>query len=313
LAAQGSVDVNDAVIKNKSSLRLFVAPENTQPTLRIVLPGHPMTDRAIEVVFPEQVTVRKHGSTDVEHIYMWQSGLQGKPPAWRQESQSLECEKDFGGGINLPARATLEDDGVLFHNEFTNRSDTAYDLIWAPTDPRLTSIFYDVRLERTYVHHQDGVDLLASEIPNRFSMPLKQWLPTRYKASFTWPVPAQRIEHGDDGITYYNKSRAVDQPLVATLSEDHKWVVASFSRATGNVWSNPELTCQHVDEESSLGPGGQAVLEVKILIFRGSLDQVLQKVSAQRRTLNRRRKHFPLSQHEAGGRNGLSGTNKTTV
>jgi hypothetical protein len=285
LAAQGSADVSNAVIRNKNGLRLFVAPENTQPTLRIVLPGHPKTDRAIEVVFPEHVTVRKHGSTDAEHIYMWQSGQQGKPPAWRQDSQSLEYEKDFGDGIHLLARATLEDDGVLFHYEFTNRSDTAYDLIWAPTDPRLTSIFHDVRLERTYVHHQDGFDLLASETPNRLSMPLKQWLPTRYMASFTWPVPAQRIEHRDDGITYYNKSRAVDQPLVATLSEDHKWVVASFSHTTGNVWSNPELTCQHVDEASSLGPGGQAVLEVKILIFRGSLDQVLQKVSAQRRTL----------------------------
>src|SRR5437016_9022509 len=26
---------------------------------------------------------------------------------------------------------------------------------------------------------------------------------------------------------------------------------SSFARTTGNVWSNPELTCQHVDPESS--------------------------------------------------------------
>jgi hypothetical protein len=74
--------------------------------------------------------------------------------------------------------------------------------------------------------------------------------------------------------------------MVATLSADRQWVVASFTRTTGNVWSNPELTCQHVDRQSSLPPGQQAVLEVKLLIFRGSLDQALQKVISQRNSLN---------------------------
>jgi len=159
-----------------------------------------------------------------------------------------------------------------------------YDLIWAPIDPRLTSVFHDVRLERTYVHHAGGFDLLASETPSRLTMPLDQWLPARYLASFTWPIPSRRVDHRD-GITYYNKSRAVDEPLIATLSMDGKWVVASFTRSVGNVWSNPELTCQHVDPETALAPGQQAILEVKILIFRGSLDQVLHKVIAQRSSL----------------------------
>jgi hypothetical protein len=88
-----------------------------------------------------------------------------------------------------------------------------------------------------------------------------------------------------EGITHYNKSRAVDQPMVATVSTDGKWVVASFTRTTGNVWSNPELTCQHVDPQAPLAPGGTAILEVKMLVFRGSLDDALQKVIAQRETL----------------------------
>jgi len=70
--------------------------------------------------------------------------------------------------------------------------------------------------------------------------------------------------------------------MVATLSTDHKWVVASFTRTTGNVWSNPELTCQHVDAETSLDPGQQAVIEVKILVLQGTLDDALHKVIAQR-------------------------------
>jgi hypothetical protein len=51
------------------------------------------------------------------------------------------------------------------------------------------------------------------------------------------------------------------------------------------VWSNPELTCQHVDPQTSLAPNQRAVLEVKVLIFQGSLDQALQKAISQRSTL----------------------------
>jgi len=47
----------------------------------------------------------------------------------------------------------------------------------------------------------------------------------------------------------------VDEPLIVTLSTDRKWIVASFIRATGNVWSNPELTCQHVDPQTSAALG----------------------------------------------------------
>jgi hypothetical protein len=62
-------------------------------------------------------------------------------------------------------------------------------------------------------------------------------------------------------------------------------VVASFTRETGNVWSNPELTCQHVDPQAPLPPHGDAALEVKLLIRRGTLDDVLQRAIRQRRSL----------------------------
>ena len=77
----------------------------------------------------------------------------------------------------------------------------------------------------------------------------------------------------------------MDQPLIATLSTDRTWVVASFARETGNVWSNPELTCQHVDPQTPLLSGQKATLEIKILILRGSLDDVLQRVVQQRGSL----------------------------
>ncbi len=276
---------SQATIRNAEGLRLMVAPENTQPALRILLPGRPDADSTIEVIFPEHVTVKAKGSDQGKHLYLFQPGQVGNPPEWRQDGQSLEYKSAFKEGVHMLARATLESDGVLFRYEFLNRSDVAYDMVYAVTDPRLTGIFHDERRERTYVHHKDSFDLLASETPSRLTMPLTEWLPARYMASYTWPIPAKLVDRRSDGITYYNKSHVVDEPMVATLSTDRKWVVASFSRTTGNVWSNPELTCQHVDPQSSLAPGHHAVLEVKILIFQGSLDQTLQKVISQRSAL----------------------------
>jgi hypothetical protein len=272
-------------VQNAQGIQMLVTPENTEPTLRIILSGHPASDRSIEVLFPEHVTVVEHGNNTSRHLYLFRPGQAGERPPWRRTGRSLEYQRDLPGGVHLLARATLEGDGVRIHYEFTNNSSVAYDMIYAVTDPRLTSIFKDVRLERTYVHHASGFDLLASETPSRLTLALDRWLPARYLASFTWPVPAQLVERRADGITYYNKSRAVDQPFIATLSADKRWVVASFTNKTGNVWSNPELTCQHVDPQVSLAAGGQSVLEMKILIQRGSLDEALQRAIRQRKSL----------------------------
>jgi hypothetical protein len=115
-------------------------------------------------------------------------------------------------------------------------------------------------------------------------MPLKDWFPVRYLASYSVAVPPQRV-HTEDGITYRYKSRAVDVPMIATMSEDRSWVAASFARDPGNVWSNPELTCQHVDPQVALPHGAHAEYELKILIFKGSLDDALTKVGNQRGAL----------------------------
>ncbi len=53
-------------VRNSAAMQLMVVEENRQPTLRIVLPDHPTSDRAIEILFPEHLTVRLRGSTDAK-------------------------------------------------------------------------------------------------------------------------------------------------------------------------------------------------------------------------------------------------------
>jgi hypothetical protein len=140
---------NRASVNNEHGLQLLIVTENTQPTLRIVLPGHATSDRSIEVLFPEHVTAVQHGSTVAEQLYILRPGRQEEPATWRQTGRSFEYVRDLPGGVHLLARATLEDDGVRFHYEFKNNSAVAYDMIYAVTDPRLTGVFHDARLERT--------------------------------------------------------------------------------------------------------------------------------------------------------------------
>lgn len=273
---------NRLTVQSASGLRLMVAVEDDDPALRVALPNGAAADRPIYILFPEHVTALRRGRTIAEQIHLFRPGRRGQPQRWRVQGHALEYDRDLGGGVHLLARATLEDDGVRFRYEFTNSSRDSFAMLTAVTDPRLTSIFHDPRLERTFVHHADGFDLLASETPSRLTLPLNQWLPARYLASFRWPVPALLVERREAGITHYNKSRAVDEPFIATRSSDDRWVVASFTSETGNVWSNPALTCQHVDPQTSLGPGERATLEVKMLILRGSLNDALLRARQQR-------------------------------
>jgi hypothetical protein len=271
-------------VHNSLGLRMSVDTDDRNPALTIVVPDGPVGVRSSKILFPEHVTVRSHGQREQEHLYMFRPGTQGYSPGWKKTDNALEYASDFGQ-IHFVARATLKDDGIVFHYEFTNHSGIDYDMVTAITDPRFHGVFYDPRLQRTYVHHKDGFDLLASETPARLTISLKDWFPARYLASFTVAVPKERVQRDDNGITYYYKSRLVDVPMIATLSEDRTWVAASFARDPGNVWSNPELTCQHVDPEVPLPHNGHAAYEVKILIFNGSLEDALRKVVGQRNEL----------------------------
>ena len=271
-------------IRNAAGVRLSVDEQNDLPALRIAVSSERDTD--LWVLFPEHVTVVERGKTDSRQLYMFRGGQQAKPVQWRRKGQSLEYQTEFQPGIRMVAQASLDDDGVRYRYQFTNLSGVDYDLVQAVTDPRMISPYFrDVRLERTYVHHTDGFDLLAAETANRLSMPLSEWLPNRHRVAYTWPIDTERIARQPDGIIWYNKSRRVDEPLVATQSTDGQWTIATFSYDPGNVWVNPELTCQHADPRVSLRRSETRSYEVKTLILRGSLETVLAKSRQQRSKL----------------------------
>lgn len=268
-------------VRNAAGVEMTIDTQDQNPVLTVTVPDGPKDDRAFRILFPEHVTMRAARESEAIHLYVFRPGMADKAPVWKRDGNSLEYARDLGP-IHFVARATLTGDGILFHYEFVNHSTTDYVMVTAVTDPRFHAVFYDARLERTYVHTTAGFELLASDAPERMTEPLSEWFPVRYMASFTNPIPPDRVQRRPDGITYRYRLGRIDVPMVATLSQDRSWVAATFSRDAGNVWSNPELTCQHADEEAALPHSGKVETEEKILIFKGSLDDALRKTEEQR-------------------------------
>lgn len=284
LLLSGASRAQSFELRNAAGVEMTVDREDRDPALTVTVPDGPKDNRSFKVLLPEHVTVRAHGEVEAIHLYVFRPVADGEAPAWKKDGNSLEYAKDFAG-IRFVARATLMEDGILFHYEFVNRSSTDYDMVTAVTDPRMRAVFYDPRLERTYVHTSAGFELLAADAPERLTEPLSAWFPVRYLASYTSPIPPDPVQRRPDGITYRYRAGRIDVPMIATRSEDGSWVAATFSRDAGNVWSNPELTCQHADLERPLAPGGSVQTEEKMLIFKGSLEDALRKAEEQRPTL----------------------------
>lgn len=284
LLLSGALCAQSLEVRNAAGMEMSVDTLDTNPAVTVTVPDGPKENRSFKILVPEHVTVRAHGESEAQHLYIFRPGTQDKGPVWTSDGKSLEYAKDFGP-IHFAARVTLTDDGILFHYEFGNHSTAAYDMVTAVTDPRFRAVFYDPRLERTYVHTAGGFELLALDTPERLTEPLTEWFPVRYMASTTNPIPADRVQRRSDGITYRYRSGRADVPMIATLSQDGSWAAATFSRRAGNVWSNPELTCQHADEEAPLPHDGKVETEEKILIFKGSLEDVLRKTEQQLPTL----------------------------
>jgi hypothetical protein len=270
-------------VANPSGLNMRVAEEDSDPTLWLNVPDEASGQDAVLILLPEHVTVHKHGSNDAQHLYLWRAGEHGALPHWVRTGNALQYEVDLASGMHFLARAYLQPDGILLHYEFVNNSGVDFDSVQAVTDPRMVSpLLHDVRLERTYVHEGGRFVLLASDMPERITMPINQWLPNRYRISYSWPVEETRTQRQPDGITFFNARSRVDEPFLATISADGKWIMATFSRNPGNLWTNPDLTCQHADPDIPLPHHSKGVAEEKILLFRGSLEDVLRKVVEER-------------------------------
>jgi len=90
---------------------------------------------------------------------------------------TLSYKTELGNAVTMIASVSLENDGLRYRYQLINHSKLAYQNLQAVTCVKLYAVFADTLLERSYVHHKEGFELLASETPARLTKGLQQWLP----------------------------------------------------------------------------------------------------------------------------------------
>src|SRR5690242_19140432 len=79
-----------------SGLRMSVDTDDRNPALIIVVPDGAESVRSSKILFPEHVTIRAHGQSEQEHLYIFRAGSQGYSPNWKKTDNALEYARDFG-------------------------------------------------------------------------------------------------------------------------------------------------------------------------------------------------------------------------
>ena len=112
---------------------------------------------------------------------------------WSLLDSALAFSMKTPSGYMLQTKAVLESDGVAITHEVSNGSVKQIAAVEAVTCVKLYRPFTDVFLDRTYIHHPEGLDLIASETQGRTNKNAEEWLPCRYIARVGKNAPRREL------------------------------------------------------------------------------------------------------------------------
>jgi hypothetical protein len=281
-AATAQEVAGQLTVTNPLGIRIQPFRDGKIPAVSVFLPGNETRFAAV-VEMPEHAWRKKmkaDGPEGFYSMYSWDERMKAVP-LWSREGNALAYRMDLPAGFTLNARATLDSDGLEIAYRIDNPGPMAYAEVQAPTCVKLYRPFTDIFLERTYVHHPDGLDLVASGTPERLGQNAEEWLPSRYivRCSREAPLPPQWVEKRSDNVTRYHKIWAADTPFIATESSPEGWVAATHSLTSPEVWTNPARTCHHADSGAPLDANSVARLAVKLHLLRGGASDAWARVA----------------------------------
>jgi hypothetical protein len=247
-------------------------PEKKYPSVVIEMPEHAWRKN-------------ESGGEQVWFYRMYTSdrSLQGKVN-WFKDGNTLSSSMETPSGLTLNSKAALEADGVAITHEVISPSVRQIAELEATTCVKLYRPFTDVFLERTYVHEPEGLDLIASETPDRIEKNAEEWLPCRYIARVGKEIP--RAEHRTEtvgGVTRHFRSRVADSAFLATESHPGGWTVATHSVNCDAVFTNPARTCHHTDPRARGVTNGRATLQMKVYVINGTPQDAWMVVAEKQR------------------------------
>lgn len=273
-----------AVSDPSSGIRLQRYGNPQLPAVALFLPEAKTPSAVIEM--PEHAWRRETANPEQAWFYkMYGSDPKVKGQVeWPPPDRALAFTMQTPSGYTLRGKATLQSDGVEIVYEVSQDSVRQLSALEAVTCVKLYRPFTDVFLDRTYTHHPDGLELIASDTPDRAGKNAEEWLPCRYIARVGKNAPSvpYRVEK-QDGVTRYFKSRAADVAFLATESIPAGWTAATFANDCDSVFTNPARTCHHADPVARDVSDGRATLRLKVYLVRGTVADAWRKVALAER------------------------------
>lgn len=267
----GQTPVGSAIRKGLTDIRIQPHGDPQLPAVAVFLPDKPDPCAVIEM--PEHAW-RQQKTSDQQ---TWFYKMYGSDPKlkgqvdWHSSPNQVAYKMTTPSGYVLSGSASVEPDGVAISYEINTGGEDAIAVLEATTCVKLYRPFTDVFLERTYVHHSGGLQLIASETPERLQKNAEEWLPCRYIARVGKDLPQTRYKVEKlDGVTRFFSSRAADTPFLATESQPSGWTAATVGNNCDSVFTNPARTCHHADPRLHNVTGGLAKVNLKVYFIRGS-------------------------------------------
>jgi hypothetical protein len=257
--------------------------------------------------FPEVIQTKCCGSNEVLDLYrdgrnpVWPANLQCEPiklpVVWQGNEKELFYEMKLDNNMVLHSRAKVVDNSIFLEFQLDNNTNKDFvdiDIECCVQSQYVTDIS-DKHLERTMVLIDGTFRTFMDALPNfrEFSDRSKiiDFFHAYTKKDHSPELTSENIfdkphpGYPDDPerkLRWWIVPLDIDIPVIATLSKDSTWSVATSSGKGINVWHNPVLSCQHVDYSISECKGGKSIKrKITVDIITGGIDALTHKFNIQ--------------------------------
>ncbi len=272
---------------------------NGFPALKIHINRKGVNEGSCFVRFPEMIEASEVKTDSFMKFYQdnrdpaWPVDLEceplGLPVKWQGDDKSLSYELKFDNGMVLNSSARVEGTKVIMSHKLTNGTDM--DLkdvkMWNCVQNVFLENINDPKMERTSTITAGEYELFKNMIPaskeytDKVKPELQRFLGFKDLNSRSFKECPHVIPHPgfpddpDQRIYFWESDKAIDVPIIATMSKDGQWGVATMSSQAPGVWSNPGISCQHADRAYPLCKAGETIDIVnQVVVFEGSPSQL---------------------------------------
>lgn len=213
------------------------------------------------------------------------------PVDWQGNDKQLFYEMTFDNNLVLHSRATVVNNSRV-SLEFQLDNNTEMDLVEMDIEscvqPQYIPDICDHRAERTMVLTNGTWQAFKDAIPNFQGLLAGRKEVGEYFHAFTNrdycpEFTSKNVvdKHHAGRITrWWIVPSVIDIPVIATISKDGSWTVATSCELSLNVWHNPALSCHHADIAIPECKAGQSIKgEMVIHVVSGGMDGLTKEFS----------------------------------